>query len=524
MIRTHLRRDDPFAFSSRAAISIWARLTEKANSRVRAELERRIGLLLDTLGSSSPTQRRGPVEALDDLRLSGPAEVWLALATLIGELPERAAVLEVVRAARIGGLSSALGEAVLRSAQLSAPSWPRVEIVSDRVVVDVHHTSRTLLATGIQRVAREAVSRWQRDHDVQLVGWSDDYRAMRPLKPEELYGPRFSSADDAGDEGLLPAVRVGDEEPGPAAAVSLVPWRCTFLVPELSAEWERAARIQAIALFSGCSTGVIGFDCVPLMAPETAAEGMPGAFSRFLAAVAHFDRLAAISESAASEYGAWRAMLMGSGRIGPEIKAVPLTVEPRSPSEAHITEARRLLTVGEMPVVLCVGSHEPRKNHLAVLQAAELLWTEGFDFSLAFVGGNSWKSEAFEAQVRRLQGVHRSVQMIVALPEELLWAAYRVAYCTIFVSVHEGFGLPIAESLASGTPVITSNFGSMQQLAGSGGALTVDPYDDDAIAGALRRLLLSQGLRDRLSDQAVRISWRTWDDYAREAWDFLVQS
>ncbi len=48
-------------------------------------------------------------------------------------------------------------------------------------------------------------------------------------------------------------------------------------------------------------------------------------------------------------------------------------------------------TIGSLPIVLAVGSHEPRKNHLAVLHAAELLWREGLLFTLTFVGGHSWK-------------------------------------------------------------------------------------------------------------------------------------
>jgi glycosyltransferase involved in cell wall biosynthesis len=521
VIRLHPGRKERSPDESVAG-SAWTPVVEQAAPPVRAELERRIELLLDTVGSSAPRHGRTPFEAVSSLCLSGPAETWLALATLIGELPVKASVLEVVRAARIDGPSRALADAVLRSGRAKAPSWPRVEIVSDGVMVDVHHTSRTTLATGIQRVAREAVSRWQRHHDLQLVGWSDGYCALRRLEPDELQGPRRAATGSAADDGLVSRVRTAEQDLGSPPMVSVVPWRCTFLLPELSAEWERAARTQAIALYSGCRTGFIGFDCVPLMAPETAADGMPGGFSRFLAAASHFDRLAAISESAAWEYGAWRAMLAGSGRIGPEIKAVPLAVEARAPSQQALNEARALLTVGRMPVVLCVGSHEPRKNHLAVLHAAEVLWKSGLEFSLTFVGGNAWKSESFEAEVRRLQDLRRPVQTILALPDELLWSAYRVAYCTVFVSLHEGFGLPIAESLASGTPVITSNFGSMQHLAGSGGALVVDPHDDAAIAAALRRLLLSPGLRQRLADEAARIGWRTWDDYARETWDFLV--
>jgi glycosyltransferase involved in cell wall biosynthesis len=173
-------------------------------------------------------------------------------------------------------------------------------------------------------------------------------------------------------------------------------------------------------------------------------------------------------------------------------------------------------------VVLSVGSHEPRKNHLAVLHAAEVLWREGLSFTLAFVGGNSWNSAEFETQVESLRRANRPVQTILGLPDELLWAAYRLAYCTVFVSLHEGFGLPVAESLACGTPVITSDFGSMREIAGQGGALLVDPRRDESIIDGLRRLLTDRPFRDQLAATAANMTRRSWDQYAQETWDYLV--
>ena len=237
---------------------------------------------------------------------------------------------------------------------------------------------------------------------------------------------------------------------------------------------------QAFVMYSRSVTGIIGHDCVPLTAAETTAEGMPIGFAHYLAAAAHVDRIATTCAAAQLEYRGWRAMLAGAGQAGPDIRCVPLPVQATVPGAAALAQARDLLAIGSLPVVLSVGSHEPRKNHLALLHAAEVLWRQGLAFSLVFVGGNSWNSAEFEAQVESLQAANRPVQTVRALPDELLWAAYRLAYCTVFASLHEGFGLPVAESLASGTPVITSNFGSMADIASQGGALLVDPRDDDS--------------------------------------------
>jgi glycosyltransferase involved in cell wall biosynthesis len=375
------------------------------------------------------------------------------------------------------------------------------------VLVDLHDTSRNPHSTGIQRVARETARRWSQHHDVILIGSTDDFKGYRRLSQREaqtaLYGvPPTSSHADAGP--------------------LLVPWKCVHLVPELPAELEQAPRYQAFAAFSGSTTGLIGYDCIGLTAAETTADGMSMRFARFLAAAARVDRIATIAQASQLEYRGWRTMLAGAGQTGPDIECVPLPTEAETPTDTGLGDARALLGTGSLPLVLSVGSHEPRKNHLALLHAAEILWREGLLFSLVFVGGNSWNSAAFQARVDSLRQLNRPVQSILALPDGLLWAAYRLAYCTVFPSLHEGFGLPVAESLASGTPVITSSYGSMRDLADLGGALLVNPRNDQDLTDTLRRLLLDPALRDHLAAEAAALSLRSWDDYATETWDYLV--
>ena len=449
-----------------------------------------------------------------------PDAVWLALAVLTGTLPDTATVLAVSRAVRLDGVLPALSRALAPMVECEAERWPEIEVITGQVVVDLHHTSETEVATGIQRVVRETAGRWHRDHGPVFVGWTEGYTGLRRLSNEEQRRALFGVGPAAGVASADPRNRTGQITASGRSII--VPWRCTVLIPELAAEPARALRYQALAAFCGSETGFIGYDCVPLMASETSGEGMPGAFALYLAAAAKMDRVAAISDAAATEYRGWVSMLAGSGRRGPSVHPVPLTVESATPDDDSIKEARELLCISDLPMVLVVGSHEPRKNHLAMLRAAEVLWQEGVRFSLSFVGGHSWKSQYFAAEVEALQALRRPVQIIRALSDRLLWAAYKVAYCTAFVSVHEGYGLPIAESLASGTPVVASNLGSMRELASRGGALTVDPSSHDSIADALRRLLRQPALRDRLAAQASSLRWRTWDEYAAEVWTFLV--
>jgi glycosyltransferase involved in cell wall biosynthesis len=475
-------------------------------------LAARIRTLVQALGVAPPSDPHLAVlPAILERALTGARapEAWLAVAVLTGRLPDPPTVQRTHRTMRLDGPVAALLQALQDSGQLERDEWPDVEVITGRVVVDVHHTARTEVATGIQRVARETVRRWSRDHSPVLLGWTNAYTALRRLSANEIdtaLNGRRSAEDVRADDG----------------SGVVVPWRCTHLLPELLAEPERALRYEAVAAFSRSASGLIGFDCVPLMAAETAAQGMPGGFASYLSAAGQVDRVATISESSAVEYRGWRTMLAGAGKSGPRITAISLPIEGRVPTEAARRTAREMMAVGPLPVVLVVGSHEPRKNHLAVLHAAEVLWREGLLFSLTFVGGNSWNSERFDARVDALRDAGRPVQTIRALPDDILWGAYHVAYCTVFPSLHEGFGLPAAESLASGTPVITSNYGSMREIARHGGALLVDPRNDAAIADALRGLLRDPNLRNELAGQAGRHPQRSWDEYAEQVWRYLV--
>jgi glycosyltransferase involved in cell wall biosynthesis len=494
------------------AAAIAERLSTGRSARSR-ELRLRLETVLATFDGPKAASTTELVEAVGRaLAAGGTDRVWLALAVLSGELPDQWAVRRVCRTLDLDGPLVAL-TAIIAGAGPAAPEdggrkWPRVEVVTDAVVVDLHHTARALFATGIQRVARESARRWQRDHDVILLGWTPGYTALRRLSLSDI-GRALYGADKEGG-----AISDGGD--------IVVPWRSSYVAPELPAEPVRVERFHALVRYSGNQSAVIGFDCVPMTTAETVADGMGSAFACYLSAVAQTDRLAAISEAAAVEFRGWRAMLKGAGFTGPEITPVPLPVEVPSLTEEALRSARDRLSVAGMPMVLVVGSHEPRKNHRAVLHAAELLWREGAQFSLLFVGGNSWNSASFLSELQRLQALSRPVHALTALTDDLLWAAYRLARCTVFTSLNEGFGLPVAESLASGTPVITSNFGSMREIAEPGGALLVDPRDDHDIAQALKRLLTDDHLHSELTRQANARPRRTWDQYAAEAWDYLV--
>lgn len=446
------------------------------------------------------------------------SQVWLALAALSGTLAFEATVTDVARACEFDG-PGALWDEVARS---TTPAGARreVRVLVGATLADVNHTVATDLSTGIQRVARETSRRWLATTGCIPVAWTPGFGGLRELTAAELSRVTDDVAAAAGARGGTPGRPAADRRE-PAI---IVPWRSTVLVPELAAEHGRSGRLLALASSSGNRTGVIGFDCVPLTSAETTAEGFASVFFGNLAAVRHFDRIAAISGAAAVEYEGWRQMLGAVGLAGPSIRRVSLPEEAPEATDDDLAEARTRFVVGELPLVLVVGSHEPRKNHLAVLHAAELRWRAGDEFTLTFIGGNSWAGDEFYRALAEAQRAGRPVESASRLPDRLLWAAYRIARFTVFPSLNEGFGLPVAESLAAGTPVITSSYGSMREIGEGGGALLVDPRDEHAIATGIARLLHDDALLESLVSETTLRNPRSWDEYADEVWQFLTGS
>ena len=92
----------------------------------------------------------------------------------------------------------------------------------------------------------------------------------------------------------------------------------------------------------------------------------------------------------------------------------------------------------------------------------------------------------------------------------------------MFVSVHEGFGLPVVESLACGTPVVTTSYGSMGEIAAEGGCLVVDPTDDDRSRPRSATCSPTPPCSSGCAARRRERPQRTWDDYAGELWDALA--
>jgi glycosyltransferase involved in cell wall biosynthesis len=155
--------------------------------------------------------------------------------------------------------------------------------------------------------------------------------------------------------------------------------------------------------------------------------------------------------------------------------------------------------------LLCVTNRKRHKNEFRIVEAfADARLAP--EIHLVFTGDPT--SDLSRCIDRR--GINSCVDFVGRVPEAKLPSLYRGAQALIFPSLYEGFGLPLLEAMACGTPVVTSNITAMPEVA-AGAALLVDPTSTDQIAAAMGKILCDAALRQELRDKGIaRAADFTW--------------
>jgi len=167
-----------------------------------------------------------------------------------------------------------------------------------------------------------------------------------------------------------------------------------------------------------------------------------------------------------------------------------LTAPPSPDAIDRVRQRYQLLA----PFLLYTGNIKPHKNVDRLIEAYSRLRTRGFDHvKLLIIGDDISKYPRLRRLVHRHK-LHQHVRFLGFVPDATLTVLYRLATVFVFPSLFEGFGLPPLEAMALGTPVVTSNVSSLPEVVGDA-ALLVDPFDPDAIADAIARVLADDTLR-----------------------------
>jgi glycosyltransferase involved in cell wall biosynthesis len=266
-------------------------------------------------------------------------------------------------------------------------------------------------------------------------------------------------------------------------------------------------------IFGPCRKVVTFCDMIFLLYPEVHTLSKRAFFRTMMPISARrAQAIIAISESTARDV----VQLL---RVPPDrVHAIPLAAAGNflpidDPTSVDSVCSRYGLRTGEF--VLFVGVMEPRKNIPVLLHAYRKLVDRGVSKQLAIVGKRGWMCDDVLSTVQTLD-LEKRVVFTGYVPSRDLPYLYNGACLFIYPSLYEGFGLPVLEAMACGTPVVTSNVSSMPEIVGDS-ALLVDPRNSEEIAQAMEKLLADDILSHAMRESALkRAAMYSWDRTARE--------
>jgi glycosyltransferase involved in cell wall biosynthesis len=265
------------------------------------------------------------------------------------------------------------------------------------------------------------------------------------------------------------------------------------------------APVNVTPLVSGAPRVVTIHDLAFHLYPEQ----YPGAKQRYLRLMTRLSvqraaRVIAVSEATRQD------VIRHYGAASEKVVTVPNGVsDDYRPLPAEQVAAFRAANGLPERFILFVGTLQPRKNLETLLRAYARVVDE-IGWELVVAGATGWAYDPIFETARAL-GLAERVRFAGYVPGEELPLWYNAAGMFVYPSLYEGFGLPLLEAMACGTPVIAANTSSLPEVVGDAGLL-VDPRDVEAMAQALRSLAESESLRDDLSERgqqrAAAYSWR----------------
>ena len=253
-------------------------------------------------------------------------------------------------------------------------------------------------------------------------------------------------------------------------------------------------------------------DLIPLKHPEYTPKALKTRLLPLFRAVIHeaaqrADAIVTVSECSRTDLV---DLLHLSDERAQRVTVIPNGVDRRYTPGPEITQ--------RAPVILYVGRLDPYKNVTLLIDAFARLHPEFPQARLRIVGP---PDERYPEALNRIRELHleASVTHTGYLPDDELLKTYQDAKVLVLPSRYEGFGLPVVEAMACGTPVICSNSSSLPEVADSA-ALLVPTDDVEALTHALRRILSEESLQRKLSAQGpARAATYAWEQVARRTSD-----
>lgn len=422
--------------------------------------------------------------------------------------------------ARFGNSLSSAELMQISSCMASNLALPRP---TKRLYLDVTATFRNDLKTGIERVARALV--------LALLSSPPSGYRVEPVYLYSVDGQWCHRHARRYTLELLGCPVEGFED-------EIIEPQCGDIILGLDLAGDILVQAEQSGLFMGYrSRGILVyatiFDLLPVRLPEVFPPGADQLHQRWLESISNFDGAMCISKAVADDF----SKLLRE-RVGEKVVRRPYRLEwfhlgadvaSSAPTYGLPDNAQSVLVeLKARPSFLMVGTIEPRKGYLQVIEAFTKLWDDKVDINLVIVGKEGWKDLPHD--IRR--NIPETVQSLRTHPERdkrLIWLegisdeyleqVYAASTCLIAASCDEGFGLPLIEAAQHGLPIIARDIAVFREVAGEHASYFDSDISDDLASSISTWLnLYHAGVHPRSNG----MSWLTWADSACALMDRVV--
>ncbi|MBU9262811.1 glycosyltransferase [Burkholderia multivorans] len=272
-------------------------------------------------------------------------------------------------------------------------------------------------------------------------------------------------------------------------------------------------------------------DILPVRMPEVFPPGAHESFERWLNVIARFDGAVCVSKAVADDLTLWRVergLDMNERPFKVAVSHHGADVQSSAPSSGKPDNARQTLdALSARPSFLMVGTLEPRKGYLQVLDAFEHLWNSGRDVNLVIVGREGWKGLPDDMRRDIPETVNRLANhsqkgnrlfWLADVSDEYLNEIYASCICLISASYGEGFGLPLIEAATHSTPLLLRDIPVFREVAGEHAAYFRSSTGEELAAAVEAWLALYERGQVPQSD---KISFLTWQQSAGNLSKFI---
>jgi len=374
----------------------------------------------------------------------------------------------------------------------------------------VHHTATSNFRTGIQNyticLAKQFV---KKKLQVIFVKWDETINALVPCNDLEIdHMFNYNETDDTMDKicyGNNKAIHLTNKEIK----------KSIFFNPEYTSQ-KYAANINSYLLKNSIKSVHILHDIIPLVL-DNYSSGRESFNTYFINNILTSNKIITVSIFSKTEfYDYLQKNISYSRKNVPTVTSILLPYQYRS-KERYINSEFKKNKLS----ILLPGSIEDRKQQLVFIKLFNKFITLNPKIDIELITfGHIYNNK--DEVLEEIKKSNNKIKYLGIINNNILFDLYRSATFSCYISYYEGFGLPISESLWHGTPVLTSNFGSMYEVAHKGGCYCVDTKDENEIYEALEKLVKNPEILVKLRKEIEKADLTTWESYADDVYNEIL--